>query len=442
MLRLEVIDFVDPTGQAVVARVPEFGTAAFRSGAQLIVQQSQEAVFFRGGRALDKFGPGRYTLSTENIPLLSDLLTIPWEKSPFQACVYFVGKQQFVGQGWGTRHPLTMRDPDFGMIRLRGFGRYAFRVEDSSLFLGEIVGTAGRVTTTQVSDFLRDKVVSGLADLLATTQIGLLQLAGKFVELEAAARVQIGEQFRRWGLELTDFTINNISPPQEVQEAIDARSSMAALGDLRSFTLYKTAHGVGSQSSAGGVAAAASGAAIGSALAPMLHDALAGRQTPATAAAPAESPEGPDFTQLSGRSSGATSARDMLKEVANSADWKLEDQADEWKLTVPVGPLRTQQIQVSFDSADEAGHPVVRLWSSCGSQAINRPELLLEYNAQLVHGAFAIQQSGAAPAKRELVLRANLLADTLDKLELARSISSIAWQADRFEQQVYEIDEL
>ncbi|HBE71541.1 MAG TPA: hypothetical protein DDW52_25635, partial [Planctomycetaceae bacterium] len=128
MLRLDVIDFSDSTGQTVVARVPEFGTAAIRSGAQLIVQQSQEAVFFRSGRALDKFGPGRYVLSTEHIPLLSDLLAIPWEKSPFQACVYFVGKQQFVGQGWGTRQPLTMRDPDFGVIRLRGFGRYAFRV--------------------------------------------------------------------------------------------------------------------------------------------------------------------------------------------------------------------------------------------------------------------------------------------------------------------------
>ena len=119
MFRLEVIDFIDQTGSTVVARVPHAGTAAIKLGAQLIVQQNQQAIFYRDGRALDIFGPGRHTLTTANVPILTSLLTIPWERSPFQACVYFVGMQRFIDQGWGTRQPITMRDPDFGMVRLR-----------------------------------------------------------------------------------------------------------------------------------------------------------------------------------------------------------------------------------------------------------------------------------------------------------------------------------
>ena len=160
MFRLEVIDFVDNSNQAIVARVPESGTAAIQYGAQLIVQQNQEAVFFRDGRAMDRFGSGRYTLTTANVPIITRILTSPWEKSPFQACVYFIGKHLFADERWGTRQPITLRDNDFGVVRLRGYGKFAFRVIDSELLINTLVGTQGKYTTEEISSYLKDIIVA------------------------------------------------------------------------------------------------------------------------------------------------------------------------------------------------------------------------------------------------------------------------------------------
>lgn len=450
MFRLEVIDFIDQTGQALVARVPQAGTAAIQFGAQLIVQQNQEAVFFRDGRAMDSFTAGRYTLSTANIPVLTKLLTIPWEKSPFQACVYFVGKQRFIDQRWGTRQPITLRDPDFGLVRLRGFGKYSFRVTDAALLINEIVGTQGRVTTDEVGNYLRDILVSGLSDLLATSGIGLLDMTAKFDEIAAAARAKLGQQFARFGLELSDFLINSISPPEEVQKAIDARSSMAAIGDLRSYTLYQAANGMAAAGAGGGNAAAAlgMGAGLGMMIPPMLQQAL--QQAPATAApapgiaaGPASAAATPrpafDFSALAAGGQPAVDAiQSTLRALCSQSGWPVESQATAWKVTVNVGSLRKQTVHIDFAGVDDEGHKLVSFWSSCGPVNPANALTLLRYNSQIVHGAFAVKSVDGSDL---LVLRANLLADTADPLELTRTLTAIAWQADQVEQQMSGTDD-
>jgi membrane protease subunit (stomatin/prohibitin family) len=441
VFRLEVIDYIDQSNQSLVARVPESGTAAIQFGAQLIVQQSQEAIFFRDGRAMDTFGPGRYTLTTANLPIIGGILTAPFERSPFQACVYFVGKQTFVDQRWGTRNPITVRDPHFGVVRLRGYGKFAYRVVDGALLLNTIVGTQGKFTTEEIVNYLRDVMVAGLTDLMATSGIGLLDMPSRMDDLSAAARIKLGDQFSKYGLELTEFFISNISPPDEVQKAIDARSSMAVLGDLRSYSMYATANAIQAAGNAGG------GNPMGIGLGMVLPQIM--QQNSQGAAAQQPAPLQPatqpsvvtasvvQSQHLDFSAAKPASSEDLLAQIqrlAHQSNWNLEStEANQYTATIPLASARRQRVHLELDRKDSDGNRVLGIWSACGTINPAAAMTVLRNNESVVYGSFAIRRTSEGEV---LVLRSNLIADLTDATEIAKAIAAIAWQADQVEQQL------
>lgn len=253
MAILQIVEWADSTGNEMVHRVPERGSGEFRFGSQLIVRESQAGVFFRDGKAYDTFGPGRHTLSTANIPLLVNLLSLPFGgQSPFKAEVYFVNLKQFTDLKWGTPQPIPLRDRDLGMVRLRTFGSYAIQIGDPALFVNTIVGTQNLYSTSDIQGYLRGMIISKFTDVLGTLGMGFLDLAAKFEELGAAVKVKVRDDFAALGVTLLGLYIQSITPTEDTEKAIDERASMGAIGDMQSYLQFKAARAMGDAAVAGG----------------------------------------------------------------------------------------------------------------------------------------------------------------------------------------------
>ncbi|HYI23922.1 MAG TPA: SPFH domain-containing protein, partial [Thermomicrobiales bacterium] len=229
------------------------------------------------------------TLSTNNIPLLTGLIGLPFGgSSPFRAEVYFVSMREFTDFKWGSAQPLVYRDAEFGMIRLRAHGTYSVRVSDPQLLVGQVVGARGSYSTSQIDEFLRSIILNQFNDLLGDVHTSILDIQGMTREVADASRATLAEPFRRYGLELTSFQIIAITPPDEVMARIDERSGMAALGDMGEYTRFRTAQAIGDAAnnpgSAGDITGAGVGLGAGLGIGQAMADAMRQSQQPGQAA--------------------------------------------------------------------------------------------------------------------------------------------------------------
>ena len=290
----DIIEYVDEGKGEIVHRIPERGSGDFRIGSQLIVRESQAALFFRDGKALDVFGAGRHTLTTANIPFLVDLVGKAFSgQTPFTAEVYFVTTRELTAMKWGTPQPITIRDPALGMARVTGYGTYAIQVTDPQLFVSKIVGTQNLYSTKDIQGFFRSMLLTKMIDLIGEIGKSIIDMAAFVEELSAGVRAKAAEEFAARGVTLNSFYIESISPTEETAKAIDARAAMGAIGNMQAYMQYQGAQAMRdaakNQGGAGSGAAMGFGIGAGAAMGQMLGQA-AQPQAPATAPAAAPPP--------------------------------------------------------------------------------------------------------------------------------------------------------
>src|SRR5689334_7379695 len=293
---IDIIEWTDDSRDTLSYRFPD-EDREIKNGAQLIVRESQVAQFVYLGQFGDTFGPGKYSLTTQNIPIQSDLKG--WKyglESPFKADVYYVVTRVFTGNKWGTANPVMMRDQDFGIVRLRAYGTYDFRVSDVQKFLKEVAGTDDHFRLDEFNDTMRSRIVSVFSDALAQAKVPALDVAARYSELGAALLPVINPILaEKYGLTMTSFVLENVSVPPEVEQAIDKRSSMAAVGNLNDYVKFQMAQGLG-KGDGGGVGGLGAQMAVGMAMAQQMMNqtggilgaqATPGIQAPGAAAASA-----------------------------------------------------------------------------------------------------------------------------------------------------------
>src|SRR5450631_3389458 len=292
---IDIIEWTDDSRDTLSFRFPD-EDKEIKRGAQLIVRESQTAQFVYLGQFGDTYGPGKYELTTDNIPILTDLKG--WKyglESPFKADVYYVITRLFTGNKWGTANPVMMRDQDFGIVRLRAYGIYDFRIVDPKLFLKEVAGTDDHFRLDEFNDTMRSRIVSIFSEALAQSKIPALDVAARYGELGDALLPLINPQTTtKYGLEVTSFVVENVSVPPEVEQAIDKRSSMAAVGNLNDYVKFQMAQGLEKGDGGGGAGGMAAQMAVGMAMAQQMMNQSGGimgaQATPGIGGAPASAP--------------------------------------------------------------------------------------------------------------------------------------------------------
>jgi excisionase family DNA binding protein len=292
---LEIIEWTDDSRDTLSWRFPD-EDKAIKNGAQLIVRESQVAQFVYLGEFGDTFGPGKHRLTTDNIPVLTRLKSWPYGfESPFKADVYYVTTRLFTGNKWGTSNPVMVRDSDFGIVRLRAFGTYDFKVIDVKTFLKEVAGSDHNFRLDEFADTMRSRIVSIFTDAIATAKIPVMDVASRYTELGEALLPLINPAISsKYGLEISSFIVENVSVPPEVEQAIDKRSSMAAVGNLNDFVKYQMGKGF-EGGGGGGPAGAAAELAVGFGLAQqmMKEGFMSGHAAPTVAVAGPPAAAGP-----------------------------------------------------------------------------------------------------------------------------------------------------
>ena len=281
---IEIIEWTDDSRDTLSYRFPD-DDKEIKRGAQLIVRESQVAQFVYLGQFGDTFGPGKHSLTTDNIPVLSRLKG--WKygfESPFKADVYYVVTRLFTGNKWGTSNPVMMRDQDFGIVRVRAFGTYDFRVIEPQKFLREVAGTDQHFRLEEFADTMRSRLVSIFSEALAVSRVPVLDVATRYRELGEALLPLINPVIgTKYGLEMTSFILENVSVPPEVEQAIDKRAGMAAVGNLNDYVKYQMAQGMAAGGS--GVGSIGAEMAVGMAMAQQMMNQPGGVMAQTTQAA-------------------------------------------------------------------------------------------------------------------------------------------------------------
>jgi len=288
---LEIVEWTDDSRDTLSYRFPD-EDKEIKNGAQLIVRESQAVQFVYLGQFGDNFGPGKHTLVTDNIPILSTLKG--WKygfNSPFKADIYFVNTRLFTGNKWGTSNPIMMRDQDFGIVRARAFGTFDFRIVNIPLFLKEVAGSDNHFRLDEFADTMRSRIVSVFSDALASAKVPVLDLATRYTEMGDALLPAINPIVTsKYGIEFASFVLENVSVPPEVEAAIDKRSSMSAIGNLNDYVKFQMAEGMAKGGSAGGPAEMAMGFAMANEMMKTTNLTGAGGPPPLPAGVPAASP--------------------------------------------------------------------------------------------------------------------------------------------------------